>query len=234
MLPAEINKIINIPDNQSKVPVKIIDAEFIYNFLIKNNLKKTLETGFAHGRSAAYIIAATNSMHIANDAFQEAEFKNVGLENIKRLGLIDLLDFRNELSHVMLPKLLADNRTFEFIFLDGDHKFDGEFIDFFYCDLMLEDKGYILLHDTWLRSTQYLIKYIEKNRKNYKRIQTPIKNICLFQKIGEYERNWLHFKEFITFRSFIKFHFVTWINNNNKNPIRILLFKLKNIIKGNK
>jgi predicted O-methyltransferase YrrM len=230
MTPKEINNKVKIQDELSKVPVKVEDAEFIYNFIKKNNLKKTLETGLAQGRSAAHIIAASGNSHVAMDPFQEEEFENIGLRNIKELGFDHLLEFKNEYSYEFLPNLLREKRKFEFIFLDGDHKFDGEFIDFFYGDLLLEEKGYILLHDTWLRSTQYLIKYIEKNRKNYIRLKTPLKNFCLFQKVGNYDRWWLHFNEFITFKKIIKYRLTMFTGRHGNNYIIKILKKIKHSI----
>jgi len=227
MTPKEINEVLYVQNELSNVPVKPEDAEFLYNFVKEKNLTKTLETGFAQGRSSAHIIAASNSLHTAMDPFQKEEFKNVGLENMKKLGMENLIDVRNEFSYETLPKLLFEGKKFEFIFIDGDHKYDGEFIDFFYGDLLLLDGGYILFHDTWLRSTQYMIKYIEKNRKNYKRLKTPLKNFCLFKKVGSYEREWLHFKEFLTLRSFFIFHFKMWVSRNRNTPIVKFLYFLK-------
>jgi len=227
MTPKEINEVLFVQDELSKVPVKLEDAEFLYNFVKEKKLTKTLETGFGHGRSAAHIIAASNSKHIAMDPFQKEEFKNAGLENMKKLGMEQLIDVRNEFSYETLPKLLFEGIKFDFIFIDGDHKFGGEFIDFFYSDLLLLDGGYVLFHDTWLRSTQYVIKYIEKNRKNYKRIKTPLKNFCLFQKVGNYKREWLHFKEFLTLKSFIIFHFKMWVSKHRNNPFVKSLYLLK-------
>lgn len=227
MTPKEINDVLYVQDELSSVPVKIEDAEFLYNFVKEKKLTKTLETGFAQGRSSAHIIAASNSIHTAMDPFQAEEFKNVGLENMKKLGMEKLIDVRNEFSYETLPRLLFEGKKFDFIFIDGDHKFDGEFIDFFYSDLLLLDGGYVLFHDTWLRSTQYMIKYIEKNRRNYKRLKTPLKNFCLFQKVGSYERGWLHFNEFLTLKSFFIFHSKMWIGRNRSNPFVKLLYMLK-------
>ncbi len=227
MTPKEINEILYVQEELSSVPVKIVDAEFLYNFVKENKLTRTLETGFAQGRSAAHIIAASNSKHLAMDPFQAEEFKNVGLENMKKLGMENLIEVRNEFSYETLPKLYFEGRKFDFIFIDGDHKYDGEFIDFFYSDLLLDDGGYVLFHDTWLRSTQYMIKYIQKNRKNYKRLKTPLKNFALFRKEGTYEREWLHFKEFLTLKSFAIFHTRMWVSRHRQNPIIKLLYRLK-------
>lgn len=227
MTPKEINEVLYVQDELSTVPVKIEDAEFLYNFVKEKKLTQTLETGFAQGRSSAHIIAASNCKHTAMDPFQEEEFKNVGLDNMKKLGMENLIDVRNEYSYETLPKLLFEGRKFDFIFIDGDHKYDGEFIDFFYGDIMLLDGGYVLFHDTWLRSTQYMIKYIEKNRRNYKRVKSPLKNFCIFQKVGNYEREWLHFYEFLTLKSFSIFHFKMWVLRHRSSAFVKFLYLIK-------
>ena len=69
--PQEIDKILEVPETDTASPVKVSEAQFIYKFINDNNLKNTLETGFAYARSASHIIAATGNKHIAIDPFQE-------------------------------------------------------------------------------------------------------------------------------------------------------------------
>lgn len=177
------------------------ESEFIYNFLKDNNIKKTLEVGFAYGCSAAHIISATNNTHYVMDPFQNADFSNCGLKNIKKLGLEKFLKFEEDYSRIVLPKLEKEGIKVDFAFVDGDHKYDDIFIDFCLIDPILNQKGFILFHDSWMRSTQYVASWIRNNRKDYKEIKNPIKNLILFQKDGEDNRNWHHFKGFFTLKS---------------------------------
>ena len=66
---------------------------------------------------------------------------------------------------------------------------------------MLNNSGYVLFHDSWMKSTQYIALWIKNNKKNYKFIKTPIKNFILIQKIREDNRKWHHFKGFCTLKS---------------------------------
>ena len=113
----EINKQLDIPEEDKYTPIKESEAKFIYDFITKNKIKKTLEIGFAYARSASHIISATNSMHIAMDPFQE-NYGNKGLKNIEKLGLKDKLTFLPEFSHDALPRYKSENKKFEFIFID--------------------------------------------------------------------------------------------------------------------
>jgi len=231
MNPAEINAILEIPDEDTASPIKSNEAEYIFNFLREKGLTKTLETGFAYAKSASHIIAATESGHIAIDPFQ-SNYKNMGIKNIKNLGFDKYLEFYDDYSHNVLPELaVKQSNQFEFIFIDGDHKFDGEFIDFYYADLLLQDHGYVLLHDTWMRSTRLLMSFIKKNRKDYKYIKTPCRNLALYQKIAEDERNGMHFREFYTMRSYLSHNVIIWMTEGKSTPIKRLLFKIKEIVK---
>jgi len=99
-------------------------------------------------------------------------------------------------SQIALPNLLNENIKIDFGFIDGNHKFDNIFIDWFYIDLLLNNNGYVLFDDTWLESTQKTISFIKNNREDYKEIAIPTTNMGMFQKIDGDKRTWSHFKPF--------------------------------------
>ncbi len=231
MTPDEINAILEIPKEDTASPVKSSEARFIYDFLKEKQLKRTLETGFAYAKSASHIIAATDSLHIACDPFQE-KYQNLGLKNIEKLGMTDKLHFYPDFSHNILPALYKEkDKQFDFIFIDGDHKFDGELIDFYYADLLLVQNGYVLLHDTWMRSTRLLMSFIHHNRKEYKKIETPLRNFALYQKTGNDTRNGMFFKEFYTFKSLLAHNLILYMTSGKKNIIKRLLLALKKMLR---
>ena len=230
MTPKEINELLVIPAEDSSSPVKSEEAEFIYNLLSEKSISRTLETGFAYAKSASHVIAATQSKHIVCDPFQK-NYQHLGLENIKRLNQEHLLEFHDDYSHNVLPKLLRESERFEFIFIDGDHKFDGELIDFYYADLLLEENGYILLHDTWMRSTRMLMSFIKRNRKDYKLIPSGLRTLALYQKIGKDERNGMHFKEFYTFKSMLSHYGILYMTTGKSTLLKRALLRLKNFLK---
>lgn len=218
-------------DKKSSISKK--DGEFIYNFLKNKKIKKTLETGFGSGISTAYIISATKSNHIAIDPFEKKNFNNLGLENIKKLGLSKFLRLEKDFSHNVLPKLLDEGIKIDFAFIDGMHLFDYIMLDLFYIDKLLNNNGYILFHDNWMPSTRLVSDWIKKNRKDYKLIHESY-TLLLFQKINKDIRKWNHFIEEGCKNSRIS----EKINETNfssaKNKLNILknkLTKLKNPIK---
>ncbi len=141
------------------------------------------------------------------------------------------MDFREDFFHNVLPELIKQGEKFEFIFIDGDHKFDGEFVDFYYADLLLENNGYVLLHDTWMRSTRLVMEFIKTNRKDYKKIDTGLRNFALYQKYGTDKRNGMFFKEFYTRKSTLSYNMIMWMSNGKKSLIKKLLIYLKDKLK---
>jgi len=79
MIPNIYDKI-TIPKKYHETSIKKIEAEFIYSFLKKKDIKNTLEIGLAYGCSAAYIISATKSIHHVIDPYQNNIFKNSELK----------------------------------------------------------------------------------------------------------------------------------------------------------
>lgn len=226
----DINSKLIINANDESSAIKLNEALFIHDFLKDHGLKKTLEIGLAYARSASHIIQATQSKHIAIDPFQ-SNYDNLGLKNIEILGLIDLLDFHNDFSHNVLPKLVAEENKFDFVFIDGDHKFDGVFIDFYYSDLLLNNNGFLMLHDTWMRSTRLVTSFIKKNRRDYKEVKVPLRNLQLFQKVGVDKRDGMFFKEFYSFRSILSHNLIIWMSTGNSNLFKKSLIQLKELIK---
>ncbi|MBN2087432.1 class I SAM-dependent methyltransferase [Candidatus Peregrinibacteria bacterium] len=197
------NQLIFSSEGRKGDAIKKREALYIYNFLKNKNIKNTLEVGFADGFSAAHIMAATNGIHYAIDPFQKDIYSDSGLKNIKKLGLLHRLKFENKCSEIILPKLVEKGMKMDFIFIDGDHKFDSIFIDFFYADKLINIGGYILFHDVCMESTQHVISWIYNN-KNYK-IKVMLElNLVLVKKLRDDNRKWDHFVKFRPYPTFKK------------------------------
>jgi predicted O-methyltransferase YrrM len=176
------------------------EGEFIFNLLREHRIARTVEVGFAHGVSAAYILAATGSPHYAIDPYA-ASYGELGLRNLRALNLDSLCHVERDLAHNVLPRLSSAGRRFEFAFVDGDHKFDTTFIEFYYLDLMIEQGGYVMFHDAWMPSIQLVRAWIGANKKNYGIVEGTPGNLILVQKLGPDKRDWRHFSEFSVPRS---------------------------------
>jgi predicted O-methyltransferase YrrM len=230
MTPEEINKVLEIPDWDTASAVKVTEAKFIYDFIKEKGIERTLEVGFAFARSASHIMAASGKQHYACDPFQDT-YAGMGLKNLEKLGMREQLTFFPDFSHNVMPAMHKEGKEFQFIFLDGDHKFDGILVDFYYADLLLEQGGYVLMHDTWMRSTRLVERFVQTNRKDFKKIDTPLRNFSLFQKVGKDERNGMFFKEFWTLQSLFTHNVIIWLTQGKQTWLKKMVFKLKDLLK---
>lgn len=227
----DIKQKIDLPPHIKSSAIKFSEGEYLHNLIKQNNFKRTLETGFGLGLSAASIITASKSKHVGIDPFQ-AHYDSYGLKNIEKFGLTPYLEFYAEPSHSALPKLLAEKRTFDFIFIDGDHKYDGQFIDFYYASLMIEKNGFVILHDTWMRSTDYLVNYIKSNRDDFQYVPQSLRNIAVFKKVSDDKRDWLHFEGFGgSTKSYVTHKMIQKIHEEEDSFAKTISIKLKDIFK---
>jgi predicted O-methyltransferase YrrM len=133
---------------------------------------QTLEVGLAFGVSTLAICDALRSRpgsrHLAIDPCQtlarDGLWHGAGLRNLERAGLRELVEFHEASSQQVLPRLHAEGRQFDFVFIDGDHCFDSAFVDFYYADAIVRKGGLIVLDDLWMPAIQRLCRYIYTNR----------------------------------------------------------------------
>lgn len=124
----------------------------------RENARRTIEVGLAHGISALYICEALvasgdpDVRHVAIDPYQHNApdgrgFSGVGLQSLDEGGLTAIVEFFEDESQFVLPSLLADGRSFDLAFVDGNHRFDRVFVDLFYLGRLVRPGGIIILDD---------------------------------------------------------------------------------------
>jgi predicted O-methyltransferase YrrM len=149
------------------------EGELIQSVIRQHNLKRSLEIGCAFGLSSLYICDAIRTQavqpHLILDPFQSTEWQNIGLTNLQRAEITNF-ELREEFSEFALPRLLQENRRFDFVLIDGYHTFDQTMIDFYFVDRLLEVGGVCLLDDLQLPGVRQAARYIAK-LPNYKAIK---------------------------------------------------------------
>ena len=140
-------------------------------WVVGEGAKTAVEIGLAYGFSALYIgegllgNAGEKAKHTIIDAFQTQtdRYNNVGLNTLARAGLSKIIEFQGDKSHIALPSLLRNGRTFDFGFIDGCHLFDYVFLDLFYLGLLIKSAGIVFLDDNELPAVRKAASFYVAN-----------------------------------------------------------------------
>ncbi|HET9062891.1 MAG TPA: class I SAM-dependent methyltransferase [Candidatus Binatia bacterium] len=148
----------------------------LYDFIRAAKPARTLEIGMAYGISTLFICQAHrdngSGTHTAIDPFEETVFKSIGLLNLERAKLRDLVQFHPAPSDEVLPQLCTRNERYEFAFIDGNHRFDYVLVDFFYVDKLLEVGGHVAFDDIWMSGVRKAASFVTTN-KPYRLVRAP-------------------------------------------------------------
>jgi predicted O-methyltransferase YrrM len=152
-------------------------GQLLYDLVRQEEPRVTLEVGFALGLSALFICQglrdAGGSRHIVIDPHQTSGFDRLGLDNIAAAGFTGLLDFYEESSHRVLPRLEAAGLNVDLAFIDGSHLFDLTLLEFFYIDRMLRPEGLIILDDISLPAVAKVVRFAVTNRSYVEESAAP-------------------------------------------------------------
>ena len=130
----------------------------------------TLEVGLGYGVSALFICEALQEVggqrHIVIDPMQNDSnnsWLGVGLYNLKRAGFESLIEFYEEPSFRVLPRLEAEGRSVDFAFIDGWTTLDFKLVDFFFIDRLLKVGGVVVVRAGKTPSGRKLNRFVATN-----------------------------------------------------------------------
>jgi predicted O-methyltransferase YrrM len=152
-------------------PVSIprAEGEALREWVRSESAIRTIETGFGYGISALFIcqglIAADDpsARHVVIDPNQSGRFADTGLQVIEEAGLSDLIEIHPEPSEIVLPRFLADGRRFDLGFIDGNHRFDGVFLDIIYLGRLVRAGGILFVDDYQLPAVARAVSFCTSN-----------------------------------------------------------------------
>lgn len=136
---------------------------------------RTLETGLGYGIATLFICEAllkngAGGRHVAIDPYQFVgldqhltQFGGAGLGALEEAGVRDLVEFYEEESQIVLPRLLDERARFDFAFLDGNHRFEGVFLDLIYSGRLLKVGGIVFVDDTQLPGVNKAVNFCVAN-----------------------------------------------------------------------
>jgi len=165
----------------------------------------TLEVGLGWGISTLFIFEALLAKagqpirHVVIDPFQATIFHNASRILFRSLGLEDKLEIYEEDSLFALTSLLRQGRRFDFVFIDGDHRFDACFVDMCIVNRLLRPGGVVLFDDTWLDAVNLTAQYAVTNL-DYTEFKTGSKMMrALVKPEKDPERNGLWTERLVAF-----------------------------------
>lgn len=159
-------------DGQIKKVIGQISAEegkLIQNSIKEINAEVSVEVGLAFGTSALYICEALTktgkTRHYVIDPFQmyPDSYGGIGLNNLKRAGFENIVEFIDKPSHQGLVLLDSQNVKADFAFIDGWHTFDYTLVDFFLVDKILKVGGIVILDDSDWPAVHKVCSFISNN-----------------------------------------------------------------------
>lgn len=163
------------PASQNGIPQA--EGQLIYELVKRERPEVTLEVGLAGGLSALWICEALQTVggtkHIAMDPNQTSDYDRLGLLHIERAGFSGLLEFFEQSSHRVLPRLEADGVVIDVALIDGVHLFDYTFVEFFFINRMLRPGGLLLFDDMWMPAVAKVVRYATTNLGYVEESQLP-------------------------------------------------------------
>ena len=159
----------------SPVAIGADEGVALREWVLEEGAQNTLETGLGYGIATLFICEGLirngpEASHVAIDPYQHTglpghitRFRGRGLALLEEAGVRELVEFHEEGSEIVLPRLLADGRTFDLAFLDGNHRFEGVFLDLIYSGRLLKEGGIVFVDDTQLRGVRRAVDFCVAN-----------------------------------------------------------------------
>lgn len=146
------------------------EGEELRRRVLEESAVHTVEIGLGYGISALFICDALISLgqgvpdHTVIDPYQKTRFANLGLQVLDEAGVADLVTHYSEESQIALPRLLQAGRSFDLAFVDGNHRFDWAFVDFFFLGRLVRPGGVIVIDDYQLPAVARAASFFVTNR----------------------------------------------------------------------
>jgi predicted O-methyltransferase YrrM len=123
------------------------------DLVMSERAARTIEIGLGYGVSTLFLCqglllsGVSHPGHVAVDPFQTTGFSDCGLQCLDDAGCRDMVQHYSEESQIVLPRLVAEGRTFDLAFVDGNHRFDRVFLDLIYLGRLVRPGGIVCVDD---------------------------------------------------------------------------------------
>ena len=145
------------------------ECEALRDWILWEQATRTIEIGLGYGISALHICegllenADRGSRHVVIDPYQATRFSDCGLQFLDEAGVGEMVELHAEDSRISLPRFLDEARSFDLAFVDGNHRFDGVFVDIFYLGHLVQPGGIVFLDDYQLPAVARAASFFTAN-----------------------------------------------------------------------
>ncbi len=153
------------------VPISIprMEGDALRRWVEREDAVHTIEVGLAYGVSALFICAgllangSAEARHVALDPNQHSGFADAALELLRKANVSELVEFYTAPSEIALPRFLAEHRSFDLAFVDGNHRFEHVFLDVVYLGRLVRGGGVLFLDDWQYPATKKVAAFCIRN-----------------------------------------------------------------------
>lgn len=150
------------------VAIGAAQADALRGRVVRERAERTLDVGLGYGVATLALCQGLlevggDAHHVALDPNQETRFGGRGLRAVEEAGLAGLVEFQAEESQLALPRLVAEGRRFDLAFVDGNHRFDGVFLDLVHLGRLLRPGGVVVVDDLQLPAVARAVSYCVSN-----------------------------------------------------------------------
>ena len=151
------------------VAVYAAEGEALRDWVLQEGARRTIEIGLGYGISALYICegllgnADPAMHHVVIDPYQAMRFSDCGLQFLEEAGVAKMVEHHAEESQLALPRFLGEARSFDFAFVDGNHRFESIFVDLFFLGHLVRPGGIVVLDDYQLPAVARATSFFATN-----------------------------------------------------------------------
>jgi predicted O-methyltransferase YrrM len=145
------------------------EGEALRDWVVQEKATRTVEIGLGYGISALHICegmlmnSGTTHRHVVIDPNQATRFSDCGMQFLDEAGVGEMVEHYAEESQIVLPRFLHEARSFDFAYVDGNHRFDRVFVDLFYLGHLVRKGGIIFLDDYQLPGVARATSFFTSN-----------------------------------------------------------------------
>jgi predicted O-methyltransferase YrrM len=150
------------------VAISASEGAALQRWVERERPARTIEVGLGYGVATLFICAGllectADAAHMAIDPNQSTRFSDCGLQVLAEAGVAEMVEVMPLESQIALPRLLCEGRTFDLAFVDGNHRFDGVFLDLVYLGRLVRRGGIVFVDDYQLPSVSRAASFCVTN-----------------------------------------------------------------------